>query len=298
MKVMVADLRSGLVLAAVRAWEQVLHLGPYVLAGTILAALLGQLDPLRRWGRRFRPGRPGIVLGAACLGGMSPISTYGTVPVLLQFLRRGASPGPVLAFLAASSMLNPQLFLLVLGGLGPRVALAQVAGVLLLSLPVGLAASWLDPALFLHPATLSASPPSPAARRRFSWSDLARDVVRLTEWVGLTFVVGVALAAILQVFVPPQWVANLLGEGRRTGVVLAGILGIPLYTCGGAAVPVLSGLTATGMNAGSALAFLLSGPATRVTALAAMGSLLNRRALIVYVVYVIAAAVILGLLLG
>jgi uncharacterized membrane protein YraQ (UPF0718 family) len=53
-----------------------------------------------------------------------------------------------------------------------------------------------------------------------------------------------------------------------------------------------------GMSPGAALAFLLTGPATRVTALAAMSSLLNRRALIAYIAYIIIGAMIMGLFLG
>jgi uncharacterized membrane protein YraQ (UPF0718 family) len=60
----------------------------------------------------------------------------------------------------------------------------------------------------------------------------------------------------------------------------------------------LSGLAQMGMSQSVALAFLVSGPATRATALAAMGSLLNRRALIAYIVYIVIGATVIGWLLG
>jgi len=112
--------------------------------------------------------------------------------------------------------------------------------------------------------------------------------------VGLYFVVGVTLAALLQTLIPPEWVSSLLGAGRWYGVLLAGVLGVPFYACGGGAVPVISGLLAQGMSPGAALAFFLAGPATRLTALAALGTLLNRRALLAYVTYVVVGAVLLG----
>jgi uncharacterized membrane protein YraQ (UPF0718 family) len=120
----------------------------------------------------------------------------------------------------------------------------------------------------------------------------------MIEWIGLTFVTGVILSAAIQVLIPAHWVMWLLGRGSWPGVLVAGILGVPLYTCGGSAVPVLAGLAQMGMSPGVALAFLLTGPATRVTALAAMSSLLNRRALIAYIAYIIIGAVIMGLFLG
>ena len=312
---MIADLRSGLVLTAVTAWRQVLQLGPYVAGGILLAALLGQLDLPRRWGSRLSRSGPGAMLGAACLGGASPLCTYGTVPVLVELLRGGASPGPALTFLVASSLLNPQLFVVMAGGLGPRLTLAHVAGVLLLSLPVGLLARRLKPEVFLGTEVLSRTPTLPHSHTltlprshastpshpltsshqdKGRGGDFTRALLRLTETVGLYFVVGMILAALLQTLVPPVWVSSLLGTGRPYGVLLAGILGVPFYACGGGAVPVIAGLLAQGMSPGAALAFFLAGPATRLTALAALGTLLNRRALVAYVAYVVAGAALVG----
>lgn len=292
---MPANLTSHLILAATAAWTQVLQLGPYVVGGILLATLLGQLDLPRRWGHRLSRSGPEAVLGAACLGGASPLCTYGTVPVLVELLRGGASPGPALAFLVASSLLNPQLLVVMAGVLGLRLALAQVAGVLLLSLPVGLLARRLRPETFLSAGVLSDPlTPSPFPLQRRGGVGV-RGFLRLTETVGLYFVVGVILAALLQTLVPSEWISSLLGAGRWYGVLLAGVLGVPFYACGGGAAPVIAGLLAQGMSTGAALAFFLAGPATRLTSLAALGTLLNRRALVVYVVYVITGAALAGI---
>ena len=292
---MPANLTSHLILAAMLAWSQVLQLGPYVAGGILLAVLLGRLDLPRRWGRWLSRSGPGVALGAACLGGVSPLCTYGTVPVLVELLRGGASPGPALAFLVASSLLNPQLFVVMAGGLGLRLALAHVTGVLLLSLPVGLLARRLRPEDFLNAGVLSPLSHTPTLpHSHTSPSPRPHTLLRLTETVGLYFVVGVILAALLQTLVPPEWVSSLLGTGRWYGVLLAGVLGVPFYACGGGAVPVIAGLLAQGMSTGAALAFFLAGPATRLTALAALGTLLNRRALVVYVAYVVAGAALAG----
>ena len=304
---MIANLCSGLVLAAVIAWKQVLQLGPYVAGGILLASFLGQLDLHRRWGHWLNRNGPGAVVGAVCLGGASPLCTYGTVPVLVELLRDGTSPGPALAFLVASSLLNPQMFILMAGGLGLRLALAHVTGVLLLSLPVGLLARRLRPDLFLGTGILSPPPhaaaqPQPpttsAPATRKGWIGLARSTLRLTETVGLYFVAGIILSALLQALVPTGWVTSLLGQGRWYSVLLAGVLGVPFYACGGGAVPVIAGLLAQGMSPGAALTFFLAGPATRLTSLAALGTLLNRRALVAYATYVVVGAILAGFALN
>ncbi len=295
---MVADLRSGLVLAAVIAWRQMLTLGPYVLAGMVLAALLGQFHPPLRGLKGLNHARPTTVLSAASLGCLSPLTTFGTVPTLLRLVQEGVSPGPALAFLSASSMLSPQVFLLILGGLGPRPAFSQLVGIILLSGLAGWAISRFPPASVLHPAIFPTGPPAERSPSRFSWSRLGRDLVGLLGWIGFTFLIGVILSSLLQVFIPIRWITGLLESGRWTAIVLAGIAGVPLYFCGGSAVPVLAFLLQAGMSPGAAVAFLISGAATRATALAAVGSLLNPRALAVYVLYVVVGAIAVGLLLG
>jgi uncharacterized membrane protein YraQ (UPF0718 family) len=292
---MPADFTSLLILAAKHAWTQVLNLGPYVAGGILLAALLGQLDLPRRWGRWLKQGGPRTVIGATCLGGASPLCTYGTVPVLTELLRGGASPGPALAFLAASTFLNPQLFIVMVGGLGLSLALAHTASVLLLSVPVGLLAQHLKPSVFLNTSILSSQTPMPSPKTH---GNLLQTLLRLTETIGLYFVISVILAALLQVFIPSAWVSSLLGAGRWYGVLLAGVLGVPFYACGGGAVPLIAGLVAQGMSPGAALAFFLAGPATRLTSLAALGTLLNRRALAIYVGYVVAGAALVGIALN
>jgi len=298
---MPVDLTSRLVLAATSAWAQVLRLSPYVAGGVLLATLLSQLDLPRHWGAQMHYSGPGVVLGAACLGGVSPLCTYGTVPVLVELLRAGASPGPALAFLVASSLLNPQLFIMVAGGLGLRMALTQVIGTLLLSLPAGLLAQRLRPDDFLnnlHPHEEMFSMAHLSGTRTESKTrpprGLLGTLLPLGETVGLHFIIGVILAALLQTLIPPGWISWLLGDGHWYGVLLAGLMGVPFYACGGGAVPVVAGLLDRGMSSGAALAFFLAGPATRVTAIAALGTLLNRRALIVYVAYVVAGAALVG----
>lgn len=294
---MPVSIRSGFVLMAMLAWQQVLQVGPYVAAGVLLAAVVGQFDlPLQRW-RWLRRGSLPTALGAACLGVVSPLSSHAVVPMLLQLLGEGASAGPPLAFLVASTMLNPQLFLIILGGLGTRLALAHLLGVLLVSGAAGLVAARVPPALLLHPAACAAVP---AALTRCSprWRRMLTDLLNLSGWVGLTFVLGVVIAAALQVWVPPQWAGILLTQNRPVSAAAAALLGLPLYHCGGMAVPVLASLMEAGLSRAAVLAFLLAGPALRVRSLAAVGSLLNRRALAIYVFGVIAVAIVSSLALG
>jgi uncharacterized membrane protein YraQ (UPF0718 family) len=297
---MPADFPSKVVAVMLSSWRLIGQLWYYLVVGILLAAWLDQAVPFHRL-RRLFDRRKGDTALAALTGAISPLCTYGTVPVLVQLLKHGVSPAPLLTFLVASSLMNPQLFVLMAGGLGLEMALAQLLSVLVLSLVVGTTAGRWNPPTLLNQRTLAASSASnecetTAIDSPFSWSRLLSQVVSLTESVGLYFVMGIIIAAAIEVFVPSAWVAKLLGEEHWYSVLVAGSLGVPFYACGGGAIPWIKVLLDEGMSQGAALAFFLAGPATRVTALAALATVLSRRALALYVAFVLAGAVGLGYL--
>jgi uncharacterized membrane protein YraQ (UPF0718 family) len=297
---MPADFPSKVVAVMLSSWRLIGQLWIYLAGGILLAAWLDQALPSSKLQQFFSGNRVPIAL-AALVGAASPLCTYGTVPVLVQLLQHGVSPAPLLTFLVASSLMNPQLFVFMLGGLGLELALAQLLSVVVLSLAVGTIAGRWEPLTLLNQRTLVVNPASDECEtavtdNTFSWSRFLSQVVNLTESVGLYFVVGIIIAAAVEVFVPADWVVKLLGEEHWYSVLVAGSLGVPFYACGGGAIPWIKVLLDEGMSRGAALAFFLAGPATRVTALAALATVLSRRALFLYVAFVLAGAVGLGYL--
>jgi uncharacterized membrane protein YraQ (UPF0718 family) len=297
---MPADFPSKVVAVMLSSWRLIGQLWYYLAVGVLLAAWLDQATSSYRLQQLFSGKRANIAL-AALVGAASPLCTYGTVPVLVQLLRHGVSPAPLLAFLVASSLMNPQLFVLMLGGLGLEMALAQLLSVVILSLAVGIIAGRWEPLSLLNQRTLVNNPASNGGEAivtdsTFFWSRFLSQVVSLTESVGLYFVVGIIIAAAIEVFVPSAWVVKLLGKEHWYSVLIAGSLGVPFYACGGGAIPWIRVLLDDGMSRGAALAFFLAGPATRVTALAALATVLSRRALVLYVVFALVGAVGLGYL--
>jgi uncharacterized membrane protein YraQ (UPF0718 family) len=297
---MPADFPSKVVAVMLSSWRLIGQLWYYLAVGILLAAWLEQAVPSSRLQRLFGGKRANVAL-AALVGAASPLCTYGTVPILVQLLRHGVLPAPLLTFLVASSLMNPQLLVLMLGGLGLEMALAQLLSVIILSLAVGTIAGLWEPLTLLNQRTLAANSASnecdiAVTDSTFSWSRLLSQVVSLTESVGLYFVVGIIIAATIEVFVPSAWVVRSLGKEHWYSVLVAGSLGVPFYACGGGAIPWIKVLLDEGMSRGAALAFFLAGPATRVTALAALATVLSRRALILYVAFVLVGAVALGYL--
>ena len=86
----------------------------------------------------------------------------------------------------------------------------------------------------------------------------------------------------------------MLGEGSRLAVVLAALIGIPLYLNNVAALPIVSGLLAQGMQPGAAIAFLIAGPVTTVPAMSAVWGVVHRRVFGLYLGLSLVGAMVLG----
>jgi len=104
------------------------------------------------------------------------------------------------------------------------------------------------------------------------------------------------LEALITLYIPTGWIAGLLGRQNPWAIVTAAFLGVPVYTSNLAALPMVSGLLAQGMNPAAALAFLIAGPTTTLPAMSAVWGLTSRRVFALYVSFSLVGAVALGYL--
>lgn len=214
------------------------------------------------------------IVSAALFGLVSPLPTYAAIPIGLSLLQGGIPFSAIMAFVVSSPLMNPSIFFLTATQLGLEMALVRtftaftlgmVAGVCTMKLPV------LGPVIGAtrsHPQ----SPPRP----------LATELYRNALYVGKYFSITLLLSAAVKALVPPQAIAGLLGTNGNTGTLIAIGMGIPFYTCGGAAIPFMQTLMGLGMSKGATLAFFTAGPATKLETLYAFKTMFGSRVLIFY----------------
>jgi uncharacterized membrane protein YraQ (UPF0718 family) len=106
------------------------------------------------------------------------------------------------------------------------------------------------------------------------------------------------LEALITLYVPSDWIAGLLGPDNPWAIVMAALIGVPVYTSNLAALAMVGGLLTQGMNPAAALAFLVAGPTTTIPAMAAVWGLTSRRVFVLYVAFSLVGAVGLGYLYG
>ena len=120
--------------------------------------------------------------------------------------------------------------------------------------------------------------------------------VTLPRDIGKPLLLGLAIAAVISALTPEDFFAEKLGKGLPAMLVMM-VVGIPIYVCASASVPVAAALILKGLSPGAALVFLMTGPATNAAGFMTIWNALGRRTAMLYLVTVAVCALGAGLVL-
>jgi uncharacterized membrane protein YraQ (UPF0718 family) len=209
------------------------------------------------------------VIPASLIGIASPLCMYGTIPIAASFSEKGMEADWLAAFMMSSILLNPQL-LFYSAALGVPALLIRFVSCFLCGCAAGLMVrlffkgkKFFNFSGFTAPANRDTDPNPLVCFLKNLW--------RNTKATGLYFLIGIVLSALFQRYVPAETMAVLFGrENRGFGLLIAATIGVPLYMCGGGTIPLLMAWLSDGMIMGSATAFMITGPATKITNLGAV----------------------------
>ena len=240
---------------------------------------------------RRMSGKSWGVLGVvpACLLGIaSPLCMYGTIPIAASFSRQGMRHDWLAAFMMASILLNPQL-IIYSAALGPTALTVRIASCFLCGCAAGLLL-W----LFYRDRPFFDFTGFEERESRDTHPNLFLRYLlnfwRNVKATGVYFLLGILLSALFQRYVPQDIMVDVFGGNEAWGVLMAATVGVPLYACGGGTIPLLREWLWEGMSLGSAAAFMLTGPATKITNLGAVKIVLGVRRFLLYLAFIMVFA--------
>ena len=237
------------------------------------------------------------VIPASILGIASPLCMYGTIPLAASFSRSGIRDDWLAAFMMSSILLNPQL-ILYSTALGTTALVVRIASCFLCGIVAGLLIrvfyrekEYFNFTGFDEPHNHDTDP-NPLLR-------LLKNIGRNIRTTGPMFLLGILLSALFQRYVPSESFAALFGESNEGfGVLMAATIGVPLYACGGGTIPLLQAWLVDGMSMGSAAAFMLTGPSTKITNLGALKIVLGVKHFVIYFAFVMVFSFVTGMVVN
>ena len=248
------------------------------------------------WVGKRVPGIFGLIFASA-LGIASPLCMYGTIPICAAFSRKGIKDDFLAAFMMSSILLNPQL-IIYSTALGGALLVVRIVSCFVCGIVAGLlvklfysSTSYFDFSSFDEPHNHDTDPNI--------FLRLVKNIFRNIKATGLWFLIGIALSAIFQRYVPAEAMAKLFGkEHEGFGLLMAATIGVPLYVCGGGTIPLIIQWLADGMSYGSAAALMITGPATKITNLGALKIALGAKHFAFYIAFVILFSLLTGVLVN
>ena len=273
---------------------------PYWLLGMGIGSIISVFgkEKIHRLFDRMKNKRMGLfgVIPACILGIASPLCMYGTIPIAASFSEKGMRDDWLASFMMASILLNPQL-IIYSAALGTTALAVRIVSCFFCGIAAGLLVylfykgkPFFNFSGFAEPKNRDTDP-NLLLR-------LLKNFGRNVKATGLYFLLGIILSALFQRYVPTDAFVSLFGSNERFGVLMAATIGVPLYACGGGTIPLLQQWLIDGMSMGSAAAFMITGPATKITNLGAMKIVLGMKRFLLYFLFVIAFSLVTGLLVN
>lgn len=281
-------------------WRTLADMAPYLLLGFFVAGLLSVFVSPEKVARHL--GGNGIwpVLKASVFGVPLPLCSCGVIPVATSLRRHGASRGATTAFLLSTPQTGVDSIMVTFSLLGPVFAIFRPLAAFVTGTVGGVLVN-----IFRRPAKdaiehdevtctdecCSTDSHGSASVRalRYGFITLPRDIAR-------PMIAGVAIAGLISAFTPPDFIRHTIGAGIGAMLIMMA-MGIPIYVCATASVPIAAAMIAKGASPGAALVFLMTGPATNAAAIATLWKVLGRRTTLIYLGTVVVCALGSGLLL-
>ena len=286
------------------AWAILGQMSPYLLFGFLVAGVLHLLIPTA-WVERHLGGEGVLAsLKASAIGVPLPLCSCSVIPVAASLRKQGAGRGPTIAFLISTPQTGVDSIAVTYSMLGGvyaiyRPLVALISGLVGGAVTAQVTRSEPDPSPETKEESPGAEESSCAASDHPSAGGRLVEMLRyafvtLPADIALALLVGVLISAAITELAPAELFAPILGGGLLSMVVMA-LVGIPMYVCATASVPIAAALVARGVSPGAALVFLMTGPATNAATLATIRSSLWTRTAVSYLLTVFTCAIVGGL---
>lgn len=204
----------------------------------------------------------GANIVGALLGTVTPFCSCSSIPIFMGFTSAGLPLGVTFSFLISSPMVDLGSLVLLMSIFGVRIAIVYVVMGLMIAVLGGSLIEKLhmedQVADFIRNANSSVDieTPSLTVKERFIY---AKDqVVSTVKKVFPYILIGVGIGALIHNWIPESWIRAVLGGRNPFGVILATILGIPMYADIFGVIPIAEALLSKGALLGTILSFMMA----------------------------------------
>lgn len=242
----------------------------------------------------------GNIIGAL-LGTVTPFCSCSSIPIFMGFTAAGVPIGISFSFLISSPMVDLGSLVLLMSIFGAKIAFIYVLAGLIIAILGGVLIEKLNMERYVEPFVLnlrgknaddSLEEMKIKDRLRFAKDQVVFTFKKVFPYI----LIGVGIGAIIHNWVPEEFIKKLLGNNNPFGVILATIVGIPMYGDIFGAIPVAEALLAKGAQLGVALSFMMAVTTLSLPSMIMLKRVLKGRLLMLFISICIVGIILVGYL--
>ncbi|UOG19751.1 permease [Acinetobacter sp. PK01] len=271
----------------------------------LLSVLIYSLSYIQSY---FPPERTRQILGrmkgikanimGALLGTITPFCSCSSIPIFIGFTRAGLPVGVTFSFLISSPLVDLASIILLASIFNWKIAMIYVVLGLILAVLGGSLISFFKMERYVaefvtHSNAVQGDEDfkmSAKERREFAWEQ----VVEIFRKVWIYVLIGVGIGAAIHNWIPEQWITALLGQGHWYSVLVAAVVGMPMYADIFGTLPIAEALVAKGVGLGTVLAFMMAVTALSLPSLILLKQVVKKQLLSLFVAIVFVGILIIG----
>lgn len=244
---------------------------------------------------KFHGSRANVI--AALLGTVTPFCSCSSIPLFIGFTSAGLPLGVTFSFLISSPMVDLGSLVLLMSIFGAKVAVVYVILGLVIAVAGGTIIEKMHMEKYIESFIMS------AVTNNIECPDLTRKdrLVSAKEAMLDTFrkvfpyiLLGVGIGALIHNWIPESWIEVMLGSDNPLGVILATLVGIPMYADIFGTIPVAEALLYKGALLGTILSFMMAVTTLSLPSLIMLRKAVKPKLLVLFIMVCVAGIVIVG----
>lgn len=236
---------------------------------------------------------------AALLGTVTPFCSCSSIPLFIGFTSAGLPLGVTFSFLISSPMVDLGSLVLLMSIFGAKVAVAYVVVGLIVAVIGGTLIEKMHMEMYVEEFIRNASSidlESPTLSQKERMEYAKDQVVNTFKKVFPYIIIGVGIGAIIHNWIPESMVEKVLGENNQYGVILATLIGVPMYADIFGTIPIAEALLSKGAMLGTVLSFMMAVTTLSLPSLIMLRKAVKPRLLGVFVAICTIGIIIVGYL--
>lgn len=234
---------------------------------------------------------------AALLGTVTPFCSCSSIPLFIGFTSAGLPLGVTFSFLISSPMVDIGSLILLMSIFGAKVAIVYVIVGLIIAVVGGTIIEKLhwenqveDFIRDAHAVDIDAPALTRSDRLAYAYEQMASTFKKVFPYI----LVGVGIGALIHNWIPQTWVQTVLGSKNPFGVVLATLIGVPMYADIFGTIPVAEALLGKGAQLGTILSFMMAVTTLSLPSIIMLRKAVKPKLLAVFIVICTLGIIIVG----